>query len=134
MDRAVKIRSAHDGTTLAFFDYHGDSYKVTLRGPNCEATASVYAYQPYGLSFVSFFQGLAHDWSGWKGEKKWLSLEGELELSATIDLTGHVNLKVRIKSDPYPYYGWSFSTTLLLEAGQLEQIARQIESFTPRST
>jgi hypothetical protein len=132
MDCAVTIKSAHDGTTLEFFDYHGDSYKVRLHGSNCEATASVYAYQPDGLSLESFFQGLARDWSGWKGEKKWGSLETELELSATMDSTGHVNLKVRIKSDPYPYHGWSLSTTLLLEAGQLDQIAHQIARFITR--
>jgi hypothetical protein len=130
MDSAVTITSAHDGTTLDFFDFRIASYKVKLKGPNYEGTASVYAHPEFPL-FDSFFRDLAQDWSGWKGEREWGSLEGEFRLCATIDSTGHVDLMVKIKSGPYPY-DWSLTTTLVLESGQLAQIARQIERFVTR--
>jgi hypothetical protein len=126
MKQSVIIKSVHDGTTLEFFDHVGGYYKVSLRGSDYHGAARVYADEPVHLGV--FFRDLATHWRGWQGKKEWGSLEGELALTATSDSTGHTSLSVRLRSGPYPY-DWCLSTTLLLEAGQLEQIAVQMEAF-----
>jgi hypothetical protein len=127
MENSTVIKSAHDGTTLEFSDRDGGHYRVTLTGPNFHGDCSVYAYEP--ASHISaFFQDMATNWRGWQGKKEWASLEGELAFAATIDSTGHISLSVRLRSGPYPY-DWTLSIVLLLEAGGLEQIARQVERF-----
>jgi len=126
MEFSVVIKSAHDGTALEFFDHAGDGYKVSLRGSNYQGTVCVYDVEPAHLR--AFFHDLAAHWRGWQDEKKWGSLEGELTLTAVTDSTGHTSLLVRLRSGPYPY-DWSLTTTLLIEAGQLEQIAAQMETF-----
>lgn len=127
MENLTVIKSAHDGTTLTFSDRTGDHYRVTLTGPNFHGDCSVYAYEE--ISHLSaFFRDVATSWFGWQGKKEWSSLEGELALAATIDSTGHVSLSVRLRSGPYPF-DWTLLAVLLLEAGSLEQIARQIDRF-----
>jgi hypothetical protein len=131
MGLSVTITSAHDGAVLEFYDYVGDSCKVSLRGSSFSGTATVHVLPdipPLDLpSLETFFRGLAKQWSGWQGKKQWRSIDGELAL-ATIDSTGHVGLLACLKSGPYPY-DWSLTTTLLIEAGQLEQIAGQFQRF-----
>jgi hypothetical protein len=120
------IKSANHGTALEFFDQEPDYFSVRLHGPDFHGAGRVYAYEPTGLA--SFFRDLAAHWRGWTGKKEWASLEGELSLCATCDSTGHTSLTVRLRSGPYPF-DWSLSVVLLIEAGQLEQIASHIEQF-----
>jgi len=77
---------------------------------------------------ASFFSDLAAHWQGWSGKKEWGSLEGELSFTATSDSTGHTSLVVRLRSGPYPY-DWTLTATLLIDAGQLEPIAKSMEGF-----
>jgi hypothetical protein len=114
---------------LEFFDYVGDSYKVSICGSYCQGRASVYALEVARLG--EFFRDLALHWSGWNGEKQWQSIEGEVSLTAKTDRTGHVDFLVHMRSGPYPY-DWRLTTTLLVEAGQLEHIAAQVERFISR--
>ena len=127
MEHSTTIKSAHDGTALEFSDFAGSYYRVRLSGPNFNGVCQVYAYEP-GTGPDKFFRDLAADWRGWQGKKEWSSLEGELRFSATSDSTGHTNLSVWLRSGPYPF-DWSLSGVLLLEAGNLEQIASEMESF-----
>lgn len=122
MEHSALIKSAHDGTTLEF----SDGFNVCLCGPNFRGAAQVYPYRPARLG--EFFRDLAIHSKGWVGKKEWGSLEGELSLAATIDSTGHIYLTVRLRSGPYPFE-WLLSAMLLIEAGQLEQIASSIEEF-----
>ena len=126
MEHSVIIKSAHEGAALEFFDHAGGYYNVSLRGCDYHGAARVYADTPVHLG--AFFRDLAAHWRGWQGKKEWRSLEGELAFTATSDSTGHTSLWVRLRSGPYPY-DWSLTTTLLVEAGQLEQIAVQMEAF-----
>jgi hypothetical protein len=128
VERAVVIKSAHDGTTLEFSANSPGYYGACLCGPNFRGTAIVYAHETAECSLARFFRELAVHWKGWPGKKEWRSLEGELSLAATIDSTGHISLSVRLRSGPYPF-DWGLSAVLLMEAGQLEQIASLIERF-----
>ena len=75
-----------------------------------------------------FFRDLAANWRGWPGEKTYESLEDELLLKATSDCLGHTELEVRLTSGPPPFH-WMLRAALLIEAGQLESIAKHVEEF-----
>ncbi len=122
----VAIKSSHDGTSLVFSDFSGDYFQAALRGPNFEGSGRVYAYEPAHMA--AFFRDLAAHWQGWSGQKEWGSLEGELSLTATSDSTGHTSLAVRMRSGPYPF-DWTLTAMLLIEAGQLEPIAKKMQKF-----
>ena len=130
MEHSATIKSAHDGTTVEFSDFTGGYYRVGLSGPDLHGVCQVYAYEP-GTGPDKFFRDLATSWRGWQGKKEWSSLEGELRFSATCDSTGHTSLSVRLRSGPYPF-DWSLSAVLLIEAGQLERVASDIEKFVSR--
>ena len=127
MEQSAVIKSSQDGTTLELSARNGDYFDACLTGPNFRGAALVYTYEPVYLE--RFFRDLAtHHWKGWTGKKEWTSLEGELWLAAAIDSTGHVSLSVRLRSGSYPF-DWSLSAVLLIEAGQLEEIASSIKRF-----
>jgi hypothetical protein len=126
VESSATIKSAHDGTTLEFSAPNSNYYNASLCGSDFRGTASVYSYKPAHLA--QFFRDLAIHWNGWTGQKEWGSLEGELTLVATIDSTGHIHLSVRLRSGPHPF-NWKLSAVLLIEAGQLEQIASSMERF-----
>ena len=126
MNISVVIKSSHDGTSLEFAHLGGGYFQAALRGPNFQGCGKFYADEPSGLAV--FFGDLAAHWQGWSGQKEWQSLEGELSFKATSDATGHTNLAVRLRSGPYPF-DWTLTTVLLLDAGQLEPLAKRMEEF-----
>jgi hypothetical protein len=126
MKPTVTLKSAHDRTTLEFIERGGGYFLGRISGPNLQATAKIYEYEP--MYFKRFFADLAANWNGWTGKKEWKSLEGELALSATINSTGHVTLSVQLRSGPYPY-DWNLSARILLEAGQLDRLAHSVAAF-----
>lgn len=77
----------------------------------------------------AFFREMAEAWTGWDGAKRWTSLDGELNLSATISKLGQVELTVELVT-----LTSSMSTRLALEAGSLERVARDVtQVFEPSS-
>ena len=130
MGRPVTIKSSRDGITLEFIEYSGHHYGVALRGADFNGAASVYAEKPVEdpARLEDFFRDLAANWRGWPGEKTYESLEEELLLKATSDCLGHTELEVRLTSGPPPFH-WMLRAALLIEAGQLESIAKHVEEF-----
>ncbi len=126
MHPTVVIKSSHDGTSLQFSDYVGDYFEASLHGAGFQGRGRVYAEEPSHMG--AFFRDLATHWQGWKGQKQWGSLEGELQFTATSDSTGHTTLGVRLRSGPYPF-DWILTAALLVDAGQLESIANKMEEF-----
>ncbi len=98
------------GSTLVLSDpqFHGalaaDYLSVTVTGPDMSASRQVYAGWDAGFTaLAAFFEGLASDWRGWKGERVFESIEGDLRIQATHD--GHVNLRVTLWESTVPD-GW----------------------------
>ena len=83
---------------------------------------------PYGTSPNHFFESIAKKWEGWDGEINWRSLEGELSLTATMDKTGHTNINTKYLSSYFPP-SWSAEVVVMVEAGLLQQFARQSKLF-----
>lgn len=102
-------------------------FLFTLRSHNLLASTRVYAFMPYG-SMQQFFEDIAVNWKGWKGEKKWSSLEGELSFVCTSDDLGHVAIEVALSARLYED-GWEVRNVLYVDAGQLTGIAAQITKF-----
>jgi len=107
-----------------------DTYSIRLEALGLVAEAQV-DNPPYGADPSEFFNDLADNWKGWRGEKRWESLEGEFSLIAATDLSGHVSLTATLNSLG-AHESWRSTTTLGLEAGQLDRIHRQISAFFGR--
>ncbi|VVD76992.1 hypothetical protein PMO31116_00892 [Pandoraea morbifera] len=92
---------------------------ATLTNPpfHGEVGSSTYVVGPIS----AFFRDMAEAWTGWDGAKRWTSIDGELKLSATITRLGQVTLTIELAT-----LTSSMSTHLALEAGSLEQIARDV--------
>ena len=134
MARAAELylldRSARDRASLTLSDfepeYHGadaESFLVTLQGESLHAELRVSGYLAPDLG--QFFHELAAQWRGWEGERGWSSLEGEFELSATSDRTGHTTLQFKLRP-PLTGCEWRVAGALLLEAGNLESVAQEV--------
>lgn len=104
-----------------------EHYSVTVSGPAMKATVRA-GNSPYGTNPADFFGRVATEWQGWSGEKEWSSMEGEFSLEASADSTGHIKLNINLQPSLYSPC-WSAAVTLIIEAGQLEGIAREFKSF-----
>ena len=77
---------------------------------------------------TAFFDSLAESWRGWRGTKDWSSYERDLEFAAAADGKGHVFLRVKLAAGASDDQ-WRAEVQLLLEAGQLEAVAKQFRVF-----
>lgn len=88
--------------------------------------ASLRFYEIALGGLVEYFDGLAADWRGWGGERRWTSLEDDLELVATHDGVGTITLKARLATEAFAVHRWMASAELVLDAGALDRIAREV--------
>ena len=103
-----------------------DSYLATIVSPGLEATIKV-DNSPYGFPPSAFFERLASAWHDWKPEFDWRALEAELYLSASADALGHVEVTANFRggfNQP-----WRATGSCILEAGQLDSVARRAAAF-----
>lgn len=129
MSNSVVIKSANSEAMIEFANYANDYFEVVLSEPNFRGMLKV--YQPDSPLPTELFRDLARDWKGWDGKRSWASIEGELTLSATCDSAGHTMLTVELRRQTRD--AWRLLGHLLLEAGQLDQIARDLDKFfTPK--
>ena len=129
---SVIIKSSSNSAEFQFSERNGlfrsggsEYYRLTLKAEDVAASAKVYAFDPFGESCRRYFDGLAVNWRGWIGEKRWKSLEGELTISSESDTLGHIAMEISLES----YGNWKTQITVYLEAGQLKDIASQVKLF-----
>jgi len=106
--------------------YEGHSLVLRLHSSN--VTAITHAYDCQFSKWTRFFKYLAANSHGWNGVMDRESLEGDLRLEATSDSLGHIRLRIRLKNVD-PRTEWSAETSLRLEAGQLENLAKQAKAY-----
>ena len=124
------LRSARNGGRLEVGHVVRDRWLVTISLPGLGASAEVDAFAYDGEHTLALlFRRLADDWRGWEGERTWSSLEGDFDLAATHDGLGHVALQVRLRSGPYAE-DWLLTSTIWLDAGQLNALARDAAAFS----
>ncbi len=119
------VQSRDDGARFELRRHNRGHLVAELHGRGLEASVLVSDYLFRG--FADFFGGLATDWRGWKGERGWHALEGELSLKAESDRTGHVYLSVELRDGAPPR--WQVKAALVLEAGQLDRLAASGREF-----
>lgn len=107
------------------------SYLMTGEAPGFSGEIEV-ENPPYGMSPAALFKQVAEEWSGWKGEKGWGAIEGEFNLSATCDSLGHVTFVVELNPNGYPPC-WSANLSLVVDAGQLEELSNDAKLFFDES-
>jgi hypothetical protein len=116
-----------DGLLLRPEDRERDGSVVTLNAhlltEGLSAQRVVDRHYASGFAdLLEFFEGLAKDWRGWRGERSYSSLEYDLRLIATHD-GGHIDLQVTVDVGD----GWTASGHVTLEPGeQLTQVVRSL--------
>lgn len=105
---------------------HSHQLLVDVAHGALRASATVYLVDPSGDGLPEFFEKLAEDWRGWDGERRWVSLEGELAVGATNDRRGHCSFTIEVQDGLDP--NW----TLVLQGptvGAGEDLAEIGRSF-----
>jgi hypothetical protein len=132
------IRSVAGEGALEFFERTPadprlpiERFKVRLADHDLSAVGRVYAGHA-DTHPASLFARMAAHWRGWQGEFAWESLEGELGLHCAQDRTGHVSIRVALRSGATEG-DWTVRATVMAEAGQLEDLARRAALFFGRS-
>ncbi|MDT4288671.1 DUF6228 family protein [Methylomonas sp. MO1] len=127
---SVSIKSCDNSTTLSFRLLGSTSdaidFVASISGAPFigEVQSTTYFSGPPSL----LFREMAESWKGWKGEKVWSALDGELYLSAATTSLGHVTLKIEMTEQSADF---KLYASLGLEAGQLEDIYNDIASVFP---
>ena len=132
MPEPVIIKCAERETTFKLFDpeWHARNnslqyFTASIEGVNVSATSRIYAFM--SDSIIGFFETFARQWKSGEVPTQWWSPERALSLIAACDSLGHISLVVLLAPDCYCH--WQLKTELVLEAGQLDEIVRQIKRF-----
>ena len=127
MGDCVIIKSAEHGVVFELQrTRRADTFHARLRGRGFDGRVEVYELGP-PKQLAMFFRDLAVNWRGWRGDKQWAALEGALSLTANSDSTGHTRLNVRLWDGSV--HDWRLRGSLVIEAGQLDNIAAEVEAF-----
>jgi hypothetical protein len=119
------IKSSKNSLVLEMRAEKTDSIVAKLSGFGIQVETFVSTYMSRGIG--AFFTDISENWDGWSGNKEWGSLEGEIKLKASCDRLGHIFLSVQLANEAPPI--WEVQAELLLEAGQLEKIAKEARTF-----
>ena len=106
-----------------------DYILATLKLPGVEAVTRVSLVHGVDVPLSALFDDLARNWRGWRGSKEWTAYEGGLELSCTHDGLGHVAVAVELHRNPADVGDWCVRGEVPLEAGQLDQLHRDVRRF-----
>ena len=113
-----------------------DVLRATVVAQGLRAELDVWAFSATDVGvtafgdLVRFFESMEEDWRGWAGERAWLSLEGELTLTAR-HLGSTVVVAVELHSFLHPADGnWQASLEIRVDAGaQLSAIAGDLRAL-----
>jgi len=115
----VEFRSDDDDETLLLLSYHAadpdmGALEVEVRSSGLTCTESALSLGGDGLDV--FLAGLAADWRGWEGVRRWDTLEMEIGLEATHQ--GHrVKLLFIVRRD-YEQDSWELRLPILVAPGE----------------
>lgn len=98
---------------------------VSVRDAGLRAEKPVVSHYTSGFEdLVVFVESMEQDWRGWRGERRYESLEGDLTLTAGHD--GHVQLAVELRE----HIGWRVQADFTLEPGeQMTNSARELREL-----
>ena len=111
------------------FDSEGvlESYRVRLVDNGLSAVIRVDHSQIF-QGMPTYFSEIAEAWRGWTGEKNWRSAGADFLLVTTCDSRGHITIKATIRPESSTD-SWRASTSVCVEAGQLDRIVNLTRLF-----
>jgi hypothetical protein len=121
----LRLKSANSDVYVEFSEVDGDDFRISMSAADHSATRRICAFTDRA-GVARLLAEAARDWQGWKGAKVWESLDCDLRLELRTDRLGHVTLTVRLRQD-LGGPRWQLETELVVEAGQLEALARDAE-------
>lgn len=109
--------------------------QVRLHGNQLDARLTFYVYDV--AEIVRYFQGLDEEWRGWPGERRFESVESDLQLSARH--VGRIELSARLTGeaarDISSHVGWNAQAIVGVEPGEeLSRFVRDLDALTTRVT
>jgi hypothetical protein len=82
---------------------------------------------------AAYFDDMARAWRGWAGEKTWADDDGQVDLRATHDGKGAVDLEVELRDMAYQGPGhWNARAIVPIEPGALDKIAVDLRAILSR--
>lgn len=125
------IKCARSATRLRLHGVEGDYFHVELANPEFRGASRVWQIPDQQFDLAALFEWMAINWQGWKDEQEWSSIEEDLQVAVATDSLGHVFMTVELnnRNSANPFF---LKTTLLLEAGQLEGLAKEARRFFGR--
>ena len=127
----LALSDVHDGETTRSRSGELYGFHAHLALPNLRADTLVHLGPPVEAPLREFFDDLAAHWRGWEGEKTWEAYEGGLTLSCTHDRLGNILVTIELHEFSGGI-GWLVRGDVPLDAGQLEQVARDVRRFLRR--
>jgi hypothetical protein len=100
-------------------------FPVSIVGEGLEAKTWVRSAErsSQGRTLAEFFEGLAEDWKGEKGEPAWEAIEHDMGISVERDSFGHVLLAFELRQS-YRRNAWSVRVVVKVEPGEeMSQVA-----------
>jgi len=118
-------------------DSYGDGYvraaEVEIRADGVTAcTTATLSAGPGGIDLAGFLAGLAADWCGWGGKRRWQALDREMELEAWHDGRVHAMPAVTVRRPERAHAddAWSARVVFTVEAGEeVATLAKEIISL-----
>ncbi len=104
-----------------------DNYTLTIHTNDMNASTKV-SNLPYGHDPSDFFEVLAQGWKGWSEKKEGTAMEGEIDLTASHDNKGTIELTIELRSG-FNAPCWNSSIILQIDAGGLQVIATDAKHF-----
>jgi len=120
-----EVKIGHERVFLALSREPTIGLHARLVLSNLRAETQVHLSDPaLEVSLVSFFSELAKNWRGWEGTRTWATYERGLTLACSHDGLGHVGVAVELRE--YSGHGWLVRGDVPVDAGQLDQISRDL--------
>lgn len=117
-NRSLRIEAATDSYLTAVLESH------VLLG-----VVEVWAETGDVASLAQFFGELGSLDAPWSGSRSWVSLESDLELSATCTSLGAVTFQIGMRGLPGSSEEWRLEAGLETEFGQLARLATEAEGL-----
>ena len=118
-------------------DPYGDGYVYTVRtelhedGMTAATVAEVDgAFAGASMTLSEFVEGLAADWQGWNGARRWQSMERGLTVDARHDGRRSVSLSVTLRASGRHWEGTAWSATAVFELEAGEEMTRFAADLT----
>ncbi len=124
----LKLKSLSENKYL-FIDLIDPEYiQIKIESRDAKICHKSFLYKD-GNALKNLFKEMAEQWTGWQFDKKWTSVESDVSIIATFNLTGSVSLSIKLIHNLDSDEWWEFQTIFIIENGHLEDLAKQISKL-----